>query len=91
MKYQKAAAVFPLELLREIQKYVQGDLVYIPKQRETRERWGERSGARDSCRNRNEAIRRRHRAGASLEQLAGEFLLSVESIKKIVYDPGGKT
>jgi len=85
MKYQKAAAVFPVELLLEIQKYVQGDMVYIPKRKEDCEKWGERSGARGVCLRRNEEVRRRYKDGSSLEELSEEFLLSVESIKKIIY------
>lgn len=33
MKYVKATTVFPEELLVEIQKYVQGETIYIPKQK----------------------------------------------------------
>ena len=31
MKYKNAAAVLPTELIEEIQKYIQGEFLYIPK------------------------------------------------------------
>lgn len=32
MKYVKANAVLPESLITEIQKYIQGETIYIPKQ-----------------------------------------------------------
>ena len=34
MKYRNASEIFPDELLREIQKYSSGELVYIPEKEE---------------------------------------------------------
>lgn len=31
MKYKNAVAVLPTELIEEIQKYIQGEFLYIPK------------------------------------------------------------
>ena len=56
MKYKNAAHVLPDELLKEVQKYVTGEAIYIPKQEEKR-KWGEGSGARQFYRERNERIR----------------------------------
>jgi hypothetical protein len=46
MAYVKAAAVLPEKLLSEIQKYVQGETIYIPKTESAHKKWGARSGAR---------------------------------------------
>ncbi|MFD0619633.1 hypothetical protein ACFQZR_19365 [Paenibacillus sp. GCM10027629] len=43
MKYSKAEFIFPEELLRIIQEYVQGELVYIPKPKEAHLKWGEKT------------------------------------------------
>ncbi len=43
MRYIKADYVFPEELLKEIQRYVHGELIYIPKMREERKKWGEKN------------------------------------------------
>ncbi len=45
MKYRNATDIFPDELLREIQKYSAGELIYVP-QSEERKQWGSSSGAR---------------------------------------------
>ncbi len=39
MTYIKANNVFPEELLKQIQKYIQGELVYIPKPKGVRKKW----------------------------------------------------
>ncbi|MCL2564180.1 MAG: hypothetical protein FWE24_00005 [Defluviitaleaceae bacterium] len=44
MKYIKAQQVFPKHLLDEIQKYVQGELIYIPKPPVNYKKWGESTG-----------------------------------------------
>ncbi|RDI45666.1 CD3324 family protein [Falsibacillus pallidus] len=85
MKYVKAAAVLPDELLVEIQKYVQGEAIYIPKPDKKRTQWGAKSGSRRRLDHRNEEIRKAFLTGTSIDHLAAEYFLSIESIKKIVY------
>ena len=46
MKYINADIILPEELLKEVQKYVQGGMVYIPKPEGLRKKWGENSGDR---------------------------------------------
>lgn len=85
MKYKKANEILPDELLREVQKYISGETLYIPKTDE-RQKWGRGSGAREYYRVRNEEIRQKKLAGQSAQLLAEEYNLSVESIRKIIYD-----
>ncbi|MBO1624646.1 hypothetical protein COE15_11490 [Bacillus cereus] len=85
MKYVKAAAVLPENLIIEIQKYVQGETIYIPKQENTHYKWGTRSGGRKQLDERNRAIKYAFKSGVSIHQLAEEYFLSNETIKKIVY------
>lgn len=84
MKYENGKDIFPERLLRQIQKYVSGKLVYIPSGDKKRE-WGESSGYKQYLLERNRDIRAKFRAGAGIEQLADAYYLSCESIKKIVY------
>lgn len=84
MKYENAKDIFPEELLRQIQRYVSGKLVYIPSLEEKKS-WGETSGYRRYLVERNRAIRAAFRIGKSIDALAEEFALSQESIKRIVY------
>jgi Mor family transcriptional regulator len=85
MRYVKAESILPDNLLKEIQKYIQGEYVYIPSKDDTRKKWGEKSGNRDFLRNRNEDIYNKHKSGHTISDLAEEFFLSIDSIKKIVY------
>lgn len=82
--YVKAEDVLPEALLEEIQEYVQGMEIYIPKRPEKRLGWGERSGARQLIRRRNQEIVRRYQRGESIASLMEHFHLSYDSIRKIV-------
>lgn len=85
MKYRKASEIFPDELLKEIQKYSSGELVYIPKATQ-RKSWGADSGALGYYHQRNNEIRNKfHQEQQSIEELASEYNLSPETLKKIIY------
>lgn len=84
MKYENAKEVLPEALLKEVQKYAGGRLLYIPVENEAKS-WGEASGYRQKLLKRNVMISNRYQAGATLSELAEEYFLSLESIKKIVY------
>jgi Mor family transcriptional regulator len=85
MRYVKAETILPDNLVREIQKYIQGEYIYIPSENIARKRWGEKSGNRDLLRIRNEDIRNKYKSGYTFAELAKEFFLSIDSIRKIVY------
>lgn len=85
MTYLKATAILPEELILEIQKYVQGETIYIPKPEATHKKWGSRSGTRKYIDERNINIRKAYKTGSSMEQLADKYFLSIETIKKIIY------
>lgn len=85
MKYANADLIFPEELLREIQKYMSGGVVYVPTPEGLRKKWGENSGSRKYLSNRNDEIRQIFSDGATINQLSERFFLSSYSIKKIVY------
>lgn len=85
MKYINANKVLPEKLIVEIQQYVQGETVYIPKRETEYRKWGTSSGGRHLLDRRNAAIRQSFINGSSILQLAEEYYLSTETIKKIVY------
>ncbi|QCR34072.1 CD3324 family protein [Lysinibacillus sp. SGAir0095] len=85
MRYVNAHEILPEELLLEIQKYVQGDLIYIPKPEKERIQWGVLSGERQRLQKRNEQIKRHYQDGVALRELAEQYHLSIETIKKILY------
>lgn len=90
MKSSKAEKILPPELLRALQEYVQGELLYIPRADGIRRRWGEGTRIREELSERNQAIRAAHQEGWKVAALALEFYLSEESIRKILYQKDKK-
>lgn len=88
MDYVNGKVVLPPELMKQIQKYVQGNLVYIPKKGDKRAGWGEKNGTRRAIMDRNKDIVAAYRKGSRLPELAAMFYLSEESIRKILRRAG---
>jgi Mor family transcriptional regulator len=82
--YKNGKDVLPYELLHELQKYIQGELIYIPKEDNIRAGWGENNGARSEIRQRNQEIFRLYAKGARIRELVGRYHLSEDSIRKII-------
>lgn len=89
MKYVNASNILPENLIKEIQKYVQGETIYIPKPETAYRPWGTLSGGRKHLDQRNANIKSAFRYGTSIQDLADEYFLSIETIKKIVYTKHG--
>ena len=85
MKYKNAKTVFPKGLLDEIQKYAQGELVYIPISPLNHKKWGTNTKAKAYTAHRNDEITNAFKTGLTISDLAKEYYLSEETIKKIVY------
>jgi DNA-binding NarL/FixJ family response regulator len=83
---KKATELLPEYLIHEIQKYVQGESIYIPKTKENHQKWGSVSGGRKEIHQRNLEIKKAFLSGKTIDQLGDEFFLSIETIKKIVYN-----
>ena len=84
MKYENAKDILPEKLLEEVQKYAEGKVIYIPRT-DKGKGWGEASGYRDKLNKRTAMICSRYSAGKSIMEIAEEFFLSPETIKKLVY------
>ena len=85
MKDSNIEEIIPKELLFEIQKYVQGKSLYIPKLKEEHKKWGENTQSKNITSMRNGKIREAFHGGSTIEELCDKYYLSPESIKKIVY------
>lgn len=84
MNYKNGREVLPPRLLEELQQYIQGELLYIPKPEQARTPWGELSGSRLSLNIRNQEIYDDYCNGQSVKVLATSYHLSEESIRKII-------
>ena len=84
MKYINAAEILPGQLLKELQTYVDGEVLYIPRVSVKKE-WGATSGARTFYRERNKEIQKLFQEGYSIDVLTERYGLAYSTIKKIVY------
>ena len=80
-----AVTLLPRELLLEVQRYIQGKSIYIPKDKDCYKKWGDNTRSKELTARRNEEIRLAYQGGAAMEELSGRYGLSLESIRKIVY------
>lgn len=85
MKYKNAKEILPKDLMDEVQKYIEGEYLYIPKAEGTRKKWGDNSGYRRNLSMRNDSIRKEYINGSTISELANKYYLSENTIKKIVY------
>lgn len=83
MGYKKAEDVLPERILKLVQKYVDGEIIYIPRKGEKRS-WGSVSSIKDRLNERNVSIYQEYLHGKSTEELADSYYLSKKSIQRII-------
>lgn len=84
MSYQSAIELLPKELLEQVQEYVDGRVIYIPKKQENKRQWGENTDTKQFLASRNFQIRLDFQNGMSIKQLAEKYFLSEKSIQRIL-------
>lgn len=84
MGYKKADKILPQEIIAQIQDYVDGEYLYIPRKEENRKSWGEGTDTRQKLKERDREILQEYAAGASKRELAEQFFLSEKSIERII-------
>ncbi|MGH4125025.1 MAG: CD3324 family protein [Clostridium sp.] len=86
MCYKNGKDVLPSALLKELQKYIQGEIIYIPKEDNVRKAWGENNGTRKILRQRNVEIYEFYKNGTTITKLTESYNLSEDSIRKIIFN-----
>ena len=84
MRYMKAADVLPPDLLAQVQAYIDGEYLYIPRRETNRKTWGAANGRKAETLARNQEIYRRYREGTPVARLAEEYFLTPKSVSKII-------
>ena len=84
MSYIKATEVLPEEILDLIQKYVEGEYIYIPKKECNRKPWGETTKSKKETHDRNSQIYKEYKEGVSIKDLSEMYYLSPKSIQRII-------
>lgn len=84
MSYKKAADVLPQRLIDEIQSYVDGEYLYIPRKEENRRPWGDKTMKKQETVCRNREIYREYSKGMTVPELSEKYYLCEKSIWKII-------
>ncbi|WJH35028.1 CD3324 family protein [Paenibacillus aurantius] len=84
MSYKNGKDILPPSLLKQLQDYIQGEIVYIPKKEQKRAGWGENNGTRQIMERRNREIYNMYKSGSTMMELIQKFHLSEDSIRKII-------
>ena len=84
MGYKKATDILPEELLIQIQDYIDGECIYIPRKEENKKTWGELTKSKKETYKRNLDIYNSYIKGISVKQLSETYYLSHKWIIKIV-------
>lgn len=84
MSYKNGRDILPPSLLKQLQEYIQGEIVYIPKREQKRAGWGENNGTRLIIERRNNEIYRLYKSGWTIGDLIQNYHLSEDSIRKII-------
>lgn len=85
MSYIKATDVLPEEVLDLIQKYIEGEYIYIPKKECNRKIWGQTTKSKEKTSARNADIYKIYEEGVSAKVLSEMYYLSIKSIQRIIF------
>lgn len=84
MGYKNAMNVLPSDLLKAIQKHIDGEYIYIPRKIENKKHWGEVKNSRLYIKERNKIIFSQYQDGISVADIAKLNYLSPKTIYKIL-------
>lgn len=84
MGYIKAWEILPKDIIKQIQQYIDGEVIYIPKLEENRKSWGENTNTKSELANRNKMIYAYYLSGISISRLAKKYYLVEKSIQRII-------
>lgn len=86
MSYIRAEDILPEEVLMLVQQYVDGQMLYIPRKEGYHKSWGAGTQTKSDLRNRNRQMYDEYLSGATAEELADRYFLTVKSIRRIIRD-----
>lgn len=82
--YKNGNEILPNELIKQIQEYVDGENIYIPRKEENRKDWGADTKTKVVLKARNMEIYRKYQNGYRVVDLAAEYHISTQGIYKIL-------
>ena len=89
MSYKNSIDLLRKELITEIQKYIDGKLIYIPKKEENKKHWGDNTDTKQLLSIRNLQIYIDYQNGMTIPQLSEKYFLAEKSIQRILKQKKG--
>ena len=84
MNYQNSIELLPKELIEQVQKYIDGKVIYIPKKQINKKHWGENTDTKQVLASRNNQICLERQNGMTIKQLSEKYFLTEKSIQRIL-------
>ena len=84
MGYVHALELLPEGLIEAIQEYIDGQVIYIPKIKSKRCKWGEKTDTKAYFIKRNFEIYNRYKNGTTVFELSEKYFLTPKSIQRII-------
>lgn len=84
MSYKRAKHILPKELLELVQKYVDGECIYIPRKSSNKREWGNKTSIRQELALRDMQIYKDYQNGYNSGYLSQKYFLSLKSIQRII-------
>ena len=84
MDCQNSTNILPKELIEQIQKYVDGKVIYIPKKQINKKQWGENTDTKQVLASRNSQIYSDRQNGMTIKHLSEKYFLAEKSIQRIL-------
>ena len=84
MGYIQALEILPEGLIKKIQEYVDGQVIYIPKIKSNKYKWGEKTDTKAYFKERNIDIYNSYKNGTTVFELSEKYFLTPKSIQRII-------
>ena len=84
MGYIKALDILPIEVIEQIQNYIDGEIIYIPRIEKHKKGWGECTDTKEKLAFRNRNIYMDYVNGMRIKELAMKYYLVEKSIQRIL-------
>ena len=84
MGYIHALEILPEDLIEQIQAYADGQVIYIPKIKSKKCKWGEKTDTKAYFKERNLEIYHSYKNGTTMFELSEKYFLTPKSIQRII-------
>ena len=84
MSNTKIYEILPKDIILQIQDYIEGAVIYIPKRSENKKSWGDCTDTKEMLSIRNKKIYYDYCDGMSVRQLTQKYFLVEKSIQRIL-------